>query len=184
MKSEADVKKHVKRALASLGVGLWHYMPVPSGFGTQGVPDFICTFEGRFLGIETKFGKNALSKWQEMQRDRILAAGGLYLVVNERNVDKLEGALFLMRRTTFAIREWQARLNNKFILAVEFGDDLSPMLVIYERLSNIRSSFWSQFDHNNKGKRLLTLPLPQTAQDEIDVEKQLITLRAVVELEQ
>lgn len=89
MKKEADVKAEVKKVLKSYGDRIWWFMPVPTGFGVQGVPDFICSFAGRFVGIETKFGRNGLSKWQLQQMESIIASGAAHMVINEDNVDKL-----------------------------------------------------------------------------------------------
>lgn len=91
MRNEADVKKEVKKLLNKLGA--WWFMPVPTGYGVKGVPDFIVCLEGRFVGIETKFGKNKPSKWQQLQIEKIKAACGTALVINEDNVGELEQLL-------------------------------------------------------------------------------------------
>lgn len=92
MKNEADVKKLVKKVLDALPLS-WYFMPVPTGFGVQGVPDFVVCWDGRFIGIETKFGKNTTSKWQDIQRAGITAACGVYLIINEKNVNELRDIL-------------------------------------------------------------------------------------------
>jgi hypothetical protein len=61
-------------------------MPVPTGFGVQGVPDFICSIHGRLVAIETKFGKNGLSKYQIKQMEAITNSGAAHMVINEDNV--------------------------------------------------------------------------------------------------
>lgn len=91
MQNEADVKKEVKKVLNKLGA--WWFMPVPTGYGVKGVPDFIVCLDGKFAGIETKYGKNKLSKWQQLQIEKIKAANGEALVVNENNVAELEELL-------------------------------------------------------------------------------------------
>jgi hypothetical protein len=91
MRNEADVKAEVKKILAKLGA--WWFMPVQTGYGVKGVPDFVVCVDGRFVGIETKFGKNKESVWQQKQGAAIQAANGVYLVINENNVDQLEGLL-------------------------------------------------------------------------------------------
>lgn len=89
MKKEADVKALVKQALATYGKAIWWFMPVPTGFGVQGVPDFVCCVGGRFVGIETKFGSNGLTKWQIKQMESIIDAHGAHMVINEKNVHQL-----------------------------------------------------------------------------------------------
>lgn len=91
MNSEADVKRRVKRVLKSLDA--WWYMPVPQGYGKQGVPDFLVCLDGAFIAIETKFGGNKPTRYQQIQLDGIEAAGGVALVINEHNVEDLEAAL-------------------------------------------------------------------------------------------
>ena len=88
MKKEADVKKRVKEILTELGA--WYYMPVPTGYGVQGIPDFIVCYEGLFIAIETKFGGNKCSKWQEIRLREIDEHGGLALVIDETDVERLE----------------------------------------------------------------------------------------------
>jgi len=93
MKREADVKEEVKKVLRSYGSKIWWYMPVPNGFGVQGVPDFVCSFGGRFVGIETKFGSNGLTKFQIKQMELITQTGAAHMVINEKNVDQLKAVI-------------------------------------------------------------------------------------------
>lgn len=92
MRLERDVKDAVKRKLNERK-GVFWYMPVQSGFGVKGIPDFVVCYRGTFLGIETKFGGNRLSKWQQIQRTKIEAADGRYVVINENNIDELDKVL-------------------------------------------------------------------------------------------
>jgi len=91
MKNEGDVKSKVKDILN--GIGAWWYMPVQTGYGVKGIPDFVCCLNGKFIGIETKFGKNDLSKWQKVQIERIKDANGTVFVINELNVTYLQDLL-------------------------------------------------------------------------------------------
>lgn len=97
MRSEKDVKEEVKKVLKSLGA--WWYMPVQMGYGVKGIPDFIGCYEGKFFGIETKFGKNTESTWQVKQGTMIKESGGLYIVINEKNVDQLCAAVLRLNPT-------------------------------------------------------------------------------------
>lgn len=93
MRREADVKKAVKKILSKYGENVWWYMPVQTGYGVHGVPDFIVCFRGVFVGIETKFGYNKPTANQERQMNSIATAGGQVFVVNENNLNELEAAL-------------------------------------------------------------------------------------------
>ena len=92
MKNEKDVKAEIRRVLDSF-TNIFYYMPVPTGYGVRGIPDFIVCLEGDFIGIEAKFGNNKESLWQKKQGAAITASWGLYLVVNNRNVAELRGIL-------------------------------------------------------------------------------------------
>lgn len=96
MKREADVKAAVKKVLEKFHKDAWYFMPVPTGFGTQGVPDFICCIKGRFIGIETKFGGNKMTEWQQRTQLRISEAGGTVLLITENNVGGLEATIRAM----------------------------------------------------------------------------------------
>jgi hypothetical protein len=91
MKNEGDVKSAVKDILN--GLGIWWYMPVQTGYGVKGIPDFVCCANGKFVGIETKFKKNGLSKWQEIQIQRIKDSKGAVFVINENNLTYLQEIL-------------------------------------------------------------------------------------------
>jgi hypothetical protein len=49
---EGKVKQDVKKLLHERGI--WFYMPVQTGYGVGGIPDFICCWKGLFIGIECK----------------------------------------------------------------------------------------------------------------------------------
>jgi hypothetical protein len=85
---EGKVKNDVKKLLKAMGV--WYFMPMQSGLGVVGIPDFICCWEGRFLAIETKApGKVKNVTPNQAQRIcEINAAGGVAIVIDD--VAKLE----------------------------------------------------------------------------------------------
>ena len=55
-----------------------------------GVPDILACCQGRFIGLEGKFGKNTASALQEHNIEQIKKAGGIAGVVTTlEDVDKL-----------------------------------------------------------------------------------------------
>jgi hypothetical protein len=91
MKPEAKVKKKVKATLDKLGA--YYFMPFMGGYGAAGVPDIVACYKGRFLGIECKAGGNRTTALQVKNLNEIGKCGGVALVVNEDNVDQLEGII-------------------------------------------------------------------------------------------
>lgn len=80
---EGKVKEAVKRLLRERGI--WYYMPVQSGMGVVGIPDFICCWKGQFLAIETKApGKRgSTTPNQDRRIAEIRSANGLALVCDD-----------------------------------------------------------------------------------------------------
>lgn len=89
MKNEADVKENVKRIFRAFAPDVWWFMPVASGYGVQGVPDFIACVHGWFFGIETKFGDNKPSVHQRIQADNIDRAHGYIMYCYETDLEKV-----------------------------------------------------------------------------------------------
>ena len=93
-KPEAKVKQHVKAMLSDMNA--WWYMPVQSGRGEHGVPDFVACVPteitqemvgnkfGMFFGIETKApGKiNTVTPLQMRQLLGIKKAGGVAILTD------------------------------------------------------------------------------------------------------
>jgi pantoate kinase len=88
---EVKVKKQIRKILDDMGV--YYAMPIGSGYGNSGVPDFLVCANGRFVGIEAKAGKGKTTALQEAHLSRIRGAGGIALVINETNVDQLKELL-------------------------------------------------------------------------------------------
>ena len=88
---EGKVKAKVKAWLTARDI--WHCTPIGSQFGSAGVPDVLCCWEGRFLGIEVKApGKRGnTSDLQRRQLAGIAASGGIAVVVDD--VSQMEGLL-------------------------------------------------------------------------------------------
>lgn len=92
---EAKVKAKIKAILKEHGV--WYAMPMGTGYGNSGVPDFLCCVSGRFIAVEAKAGKGIPTALQEKNLRDIKAAGGFALVVNENNLGELEARIKLYK---------------------------------------------------------------------------------------
>jgi len=91
---EGRVKQDVKKLLVARDI--WFYMPVQTGYGVGGIPDFICCWKGLFIAIECKApGKeNTTTPMQRRTIGEIRAHGGRAVVVS--NVVELEASLNLL----------------------------------------------------------------------------------------
>lgn len=92
---EAKVKKAVKAILDELHV--YHFSPFQAGMGRAGIPDIICCYNGRFIGIECKAGNNITTALQNRELAAIHAAGGFAFVVRETNIDELKEKLLWLK---------------------------------------------------------------------------------------
>ena len=91
---ESKVKTKIKAILKEQGV--YYAMPIGTGYGNAGVPDFLCCVNGRFLAIEAKAGSGQTTALQEKNLRDIEAAGGITLVIREDNINALAGYLKLI----------------------------------------------------------------------------------------
>jgi Holliday junction resolvase len=85
MTPEKKVKTKVVEILK--GFGVYYFYASTGGYGASGVPDIICCYKGRFIGIECKAGKGKTTALQEKNIAQIIAQGGLAMVVNEDNIE-------------------------------------------------------------------------------------------------
>ena len=74
---ERDIVTAIKRYLASLGSDVFFWKEHGSVYGTNGVPDIICCYKGRFLGLECKLPGGRLTKIQKRTIEKINRAGGV-----------------------------------------------------------------------------------------------------------
>lgn len=95
MTPEARVKSHIKGILTAHGA--YRVMPVSNGMGAHGIPDFLVCHCGRFIGIEAKAGRNRPTELQLSNLRQIEEAGGVGLVINEDNLDELNGVLHVIK---------------------------------------------------------------------------------------
>ena len=74
---EKDIVAAIKRYLATLGDDVFFWKEHGGPYGGSGVPDLICCYKGRFLGLEAKLPGGRLTALQERTLERINRAGGL-----------------------------------------------------------------------------------------------------------
>lgn len=82
---EAKVKEKIKKILKEHGA--WYAMPMGTGYGNSGVPDFLVCLNGEFLAIEAKAGKGVPTALQEKNLRDIEKAGGRALIINEQSLE-------------------------------------------------------------------------------------------------
>ncbi len=96
MTPEKKVKAKVVEVLK--GFGAYYFYASTGGYGASGVPDIICCYKSRFIGIECKAGKGKTTALQEKNIAQIIAQGGLAIVVNEDNIEEVRTLLgYLLR---------------------------------------------------------------------------------------
>jgi len=92
---EGKVKKKIREVLDTF-TPVWYYMPVQTGYGVQGIPDFIICAAGRFFTIEAK-ADTKVTALQERTMVLIADAGGVPLVFNAAmDVSVLEAHLKML----------------------------------------------------------------------------------------
>lgn len=87
-KTEGNVKRGIKRILASAGWFYW--MPPANGFGASGISDIHAVWNSVFMVIEAKEGKNKPTPLQVGFLNSIRAEGHFAFVVNDANVGALK----------------------------------------------------------------------------------------------
>jgi hypothetical protein len=78
---EAKVKAKIKEILQEEKI--YYAMPIGTGYGNSGVPDFLCCVHGYFLGIEAKANGNKPTALQTKNLKQIVDSGGCAIVVND-----------------------------------------------------------------------------------------------------
>jgi pantoate kinase len=84
---ESKTKAKIKAILKAHNI--YYAMPIGTGYGNSGVPDFLCCVNGKFLAIEAKAGKGKTTALQEKNLRQIHECGGYAWVVNEDNLESL-----------------------------------------------------------------------------------------------
>ena len=84
---ERDIVAAIKKYLASLGSDVFFWKEHGGPYGTSGIPDIICCYRGRFVGMECKLPDGRLTELQKRAIDKINRAGGI-----ARRVESVEDA--------------------------------------------------------------------------------------------
>lgn len=74
---EKDIVVAIKRYLGTLGDDVFFWKESGGPYGTSGVPDIICCYKGRFLGLEAKLPGGRLTALQKQALEKINRAGGI-----------------------------------------------------------------------------------------------------------
>lgn len=82
---ERDLITAIRRYLSSLGSDVFYFKEHGGPYGASGVPDIVCCYRGRFLGLEAKLPGGRLTELQKRAIDKINRAGGI-----ARRVESLE----------------------------------------------------------------------------------------------
>jgi hypothetical protein len=85
---EGKVKDKIKKILRANNI--YFAMPMGTGYGNAGVPDFLCCFNGKFLAVEAKAQGNKTTALQEKNLNEIQECGGHAWVVDELNLPLFE----------------------------------------------------------------------------------------------
>lgn len=88
---EVLTKRRIRKLLDEFGV--YYAMPIGTGYGNSGVPDFLCCYCGHFIAIEAKAPKGQTTALQESHLRRIKECGGIAMVVRDENMDELRSLL-------------------------------------------------------------------------------------------
>jgi pantoate kinase len=85
---EGKVKARLKNFFKEQDI--YYAMPVGTGYGNSGVPDFLCCMNGRFVAVETKANGGLATALQIKHLREIESCGGVSWVVQEDNIDLFE----------------------------------------------------------------------------------------------
>ncbi len=94
---ETEITNSIKSLLKTYGI--WHFKHFGGMYANKGIPDILCCYNGRFIGIEVKTENGKVSPDQERVISNINNAGGLAFVA--RSVDDVIEKLDLKKRMLF-----------------------------------------------------------------------------------
>ncbi len=88
MTHEGKVKR---KAIAELQkLGMYIFFPATGGFGRSGIPDIVCCYKGKFIGIECKANGKKPTALQQSNLEEIVNNGGIAIVIDETSVFNLK----------------------------------------------------------------------------------------------
>ena len=90
---ERDIVAAIRKYLLSLGANVFFWKEHGGPYSTSGIPDMICCYKGRFVGMECKLPGGRLTELQKRAIDRINCAGGI-----ARRVESVEEAKAIIRQ--------------------------------------------------------------------------------------
>ena len=88
---EAKVKAKIKAILKAHNI--YYAMPIGTGYGNSGVPDFLCCVNGKFVAIEAKAGKGQATALQLKNLEAVNASGGYTCIIREDNLEYLTNVI-------------------------------------------------------------------------------------------
>jgi Holliday junction resolvase len=88
MTPEGRVKRKAVIELQKLG--MYVFFPATGGFGRSGIPDIVCCYKGKFIGIECKAHGNKPTALQQSNLEEIVNNGGIAIVIDETSVFNLK----------------------------------------------------------------------------------------------
>ena len=74
---ERDIVTAIKRYLLTLGDAVFFWKEHGGPYGCAGIPDVICCYKGRFIGLECKLPGSRLMELQKRAIEKINRAGGI-----------------------------------------------------------------------------------------------------------
>ena len=74
---EREIVAAIKKYLSSLGSDVFFWKEHGGSYGCSGIPDVICCYKGRFLGLECKMPGGRLTELQKRAIEKINRVGGI-----------------------------------------------------------------------------------------------------------
>lgn len=90
---ERDIVAAIKKYLMSLGSDIFFWKEHGGPYGTSGIPDIICCYKGRFVGMECKLPEGQLTELQKRAIRKINLAGGI-----ARRVESVADAMAIIQQ--------------------------------------------------------------------------------------